>query len=179
MRNDESLSNFYTKLCDIANKSLALGEKIPETTLVRKIIRSLPDRFSSKVISLEEAKDIDSMKVEDLMGSLHVFEMTLKQRKKEKSIALKTVHEEEDSSEEDDENKLALLTKNSKKFFKNVGKSSKSGPPFLKTFKGKNPSTLKNSDFLIIKREFSTRNVKVLGISNPSVQTLGKRKIRP
>ena len=35
MHDDESLSNFYTKLCDIANESFALGEKIPETILVR------------------------------------------------------------------------------------------------------------------------------------------------
>ena len=82
MHDDESLSNFYTKLCDIANESFALGEKIPETILVRKIIRSLPDRFSSKVIAIEEAKDLDSMKVEDLMGSLRAFEMTLKQKEK-------------------------------------------------------------------------------------------------
>ena len=63
MHDDESLYDFYTKLCDITNESFALGEKIPETTLVRKIMRSLPDRFSSKVIDIEEAKDLDSMKV--------------------------------------------------------------------------------------------------------------------
>ena len=45
---DETLSDFYTKLCDIANESFALDEKISETTLVRKIMRSLPDRFSSR-----------------------------------------------------------------------------------------------------------------------------------
>ena len=78
MHDDESLSEFYTKLCDIANESFVLGEKIPETTLVRKIMRSLPDRFSSKVIAIEEAKDLDSMKVDDLMGSLRAFEMHLK-----------------------------------------------------------------------------------------------------
>ena len=83
MHDDESLSEFYTKLCDIANESFLLGEKILETTLVRKIIRSLPNKFSSKVIAIEEVKDLDSMKVYDLMGSLCVFKMTLsKERKK-------------------------------------------------------------------------------------------------
>ena len=52
------------------------------------------------------------MKVEDLMGSLRTFEMTLKQRKREKSISLKTVHEEEDSSKDDNDDELAMLTKN-------------------------------------------------------------------
>ena len=81
------------------------------------------------------------------MGSFRAFEMTVKQRKKEKSIALKTEHEEEDSSEEDNEDELALLTKNFKKFFKKVGKSSKSSSSFLNTFKGKISSTPKNSIF--------------------------------
>ena len=112
MHDDESISDFYIKLCDIANESFALGKKIPETTFIRKIMRSLPNRFSSKVIAIEEAKDLDSMKVEDLMGSLCAFEITLKQRKREKSIALKTMHEKEDSSEEGNEDELALLTKN-------------------------------------------------------------------
>ena len=86
-------------------------------------MRSLPDRFSSKVISIEEAKDLNSMKVEDLMGSLRAFEMTLKQRKSEKYIDLKTLHEEEDSSEEDNDDEHALLNKNFKIFLKKVDKS--------------------------------------------------------
>ena len=57
-------------------------------------------------------KYFDTIKVEDLMGSLRAFEIALKQRKKEKSIALKTVHEEEDSSEEDDDDEIALLKMN-------------------------------------------------------------------
>ena len=109
MHEGETLSDFYTKLYDIANELFVLGEKISKTTLVRKIMRSLPDRFSSKVIAVDEAKDFDSMKVEDLMGSLRAFEMTLKQRKREKSIALKTVQEEEASNKEDNDDKLCCL----------------------------------------------------------------------
>ena len=85
MHDDESLSDFYNKLYDIANESFAFCEKILETTLVRKIMRSLPDRFNSKVIAIEEAKNLDSMKVKNLMGSLHAYEMTLKHRKKRRN----------------------------------------------------------------------------------------------
>ena len=88
MHEDETLFDFYTKLCDITNESFSLGEKISKTTFVKKFMRSLLDRFSSKFIAIEEAKDLDSMKVKDLMGSFRAFEMTLKQRKREKSIAL-------------------------------------------------------------------------------------------
>ena len=57
------------------------------------------------------------------------------------------MHEEEHSSEEDDDDKLALLTKNYKKFLKKVGKSFKPGSSFPKMFKGKSPSSSKNSNF--------------------------------
>ena len=42
------------------------------------------------------------MSMDELMGSLKTFELNLTQRKREKSIALKTVQEAEDESEKDD-----------------------------------------------------------------------------
>ena len=155
MHKDETLSDFYTKLCDIAYESFALGEKICKTTLVRKILISLSDKFSYKVIAIEEAKVLDSMKVEDLMGSLRAFEMILKQRKREKFINLKIVQEEKDSNEEDNDDELVLLTKNFKKKLKKVGKSSKSSTSFPNTFKGKNSS--KTSDFSNNKKRIQYR----------------------
>ncbi|PON64392.1 hypothetical protein PanWU01x14_124610, partial [Parasponia andersonii] len=67
---NESLSQYYTKLSDIANESFALGEKIPKSVLVRKIVRTLPDHFQPKIVAIEESKNLDIMKVEDLMSSL-------------------------------------------------------------------------------------------------------------
>ena len=84
MFEDESLSEFYTKSCDICNKSFALGEKILESILTRKIIRSLPDRFQPKTTAIEEGTNLDTMKVEELMGSLRAFEMNMQHRKKKK-----------------------------------------------------------------------------------------------
>lgn len=45
MLEDESLSDFYAKLCDITNESFALGEKFSDVKIVQKIVISLPDRF--------------------------------------------------------------------------------------------------------------------------------------
>ena len=87
--------------------------------------------------------------------------MTLKQRKREKSIALKTMHEEKDSSEEDNDDELALLTKNFKKFLKKVDKSSKSGSSFPNTFRGKSSS--KNSYFLNNKKRIQCKECEGLG----------------
>ena len=57
MLESETLSQFYEKLCDIANEFFALGEKLDESVLVQKIVRVLPDRFDTKLLAMEEAKD--------------------------------------------------------------------------------------------------------------------------
>ena len=70
MREDETLSEYFTKLYDISNESFALGKRFSDTKMVRKIFRSLPDRFQPKLTAIEESKNLDLMKVEELMGSL-------------------------------------------------------------------------------------------------------------
>jgi hypothetical protein len=92
MNDDESIQDFHMKILDLANASGALGEKMAEEKLVRKIMRSLPKRFDMKVTAIEEAQDVKNMKVEELVGSLETFEMAIsdKSEKKNKDIALKT-----------------------------------------------------------------------------------------
>ena len=77
-------------ILEIANTSGALGEKMAEEKLVRKILRSLPKRFAMKVTAIEEAQDISKLKVDELIGSLQTFEMGITDNgdKKNKSIAL-------------------------------------------------------------------------------------------
>ena len=45
MEEDESFDEFYAKLKDIVNSAFNLGETIPESKIVRKVLRSLPKRF--------------------------------------------------------------------------------------------------------------------------------------
>ena len=59
--------------------------------MVRKILRSLLDRFRAKVTAIEESKDVDSLKIDELVGSLQTFEMMLVSPRKAKGIALKTI----------------------------------------------------------------------------------------
>ena len=44
---------------DIVNSAFSLGECIAESKIVRKILRSLPERFHAKITAIEEVKDID------------------------------------------------------------------------------------------------------------------------
>ncbi len=67
---DESIQDYHLNILDITNSFKSLGEKISDEKLVRKILRYLPQRFDMKVTAIEEAQDISSLKVDELIGSL-------------------------------------------------------------------------------------------------------------
>ena len=49
MDEDKTFDEFYAKLKDIVNYAFNLGEKILEPKIVRKILRSLLERFHAKI----------------------------------------------------------------------------------------------------------------------------------
>ena len=70
MSEDESFDSFYSKLNEVVVSKFNLGEKTEDSKIVRKILRSLPKSFRTKVTAIEERKDIDDIKVQKLIGSL-------------------------------------------------------------------------------------------------------------
>ena len=77
MEENETFDEFYAKLKDIVNSAFNLGECISESKIVRKILRSLPERFHAKITAIEEAKDIDQIPLTKLVGNLQTYEMGL------------------------------------------------------------------------------------------------------
>ena len=59
MEEDESFDEFYAKLKGIVNSAFNLGEIIPEPKIVRKVLKSLLERFHAKINAIEKSKDID------------------------------------------------------------------------------------------------------------------------
>ena len=53
MEEEESFDEFYAKLKDIVNLAFNLGKTIPEPKIVRKVLRSLPERFHAKITAIE------------------------------------------------------------------------------------------------------------------------------
>ena len=70
MDDDESFDEFYAKLKDIVNSVFNLGEQIPEPKIVRKILRSLLERFHAKITAIKESKDLDSIRLTELIVNL-------------------------------------------------------------------------------------------------------------
>jgi len=121
MQEDEPFNEFYTKISDLRNSMVSLEKKISDAKLIKKILRSLPDRFRIKVTSTEESKDLDAIKIEELW-SLQTYEFSLPPVKKAKYIALKIVKEKSrvSSNEDIDEDEgIAMIARNFKKLMKN------------------------------------------------------------
>lgn len=55
MKHDVSIHDFHMNVLKIENSSSALGEKMSEEKMVRKILKSLPKKFDMKATSIEEA----------------------------------------------------------------------------------------------------------------------------
>ena len=67
MKEDELFDEFYAKLKDIVNSAFNYKETIPEPKVVRKVLKSLPERFHVKIIAIEESKDIGKIPLTELL----------------------------------------------------------------------------------------------------------------
>ena len=124
MDEDESFDEFYAKLKDIVNLAFNLKEQILEPKIVRKIVRPLLERFHTKIIVIEESKDLDSIPLTKLIGNLQIYELGLARVGKSgkgKNMALKTKDDDNDESYNDKDTKLKpYITRQFKKFIKNA-----------------------------------------------------------
>ena len=124
MEEDESFDEFYAKLKDIVNSAFNVGETIPEPKIVRKVLRSLPERFHAKITTIEESKDIDQIPLTELVGNLQTYDLGLTRigkLGKGKSMALKAKSSDTDESSDNEDSKMkSYITRQFKKFVENA-----------------------------------------------------------
>ena len=109
MEEDESFDEFYTKLKDIVNSTFNLGEQIPEPKIVRKVLKSLLERFHTKIIAIEELKDINKIPLTELVGNLQTYVLDLTRigkGSKIKSMPLKAKSNETDESSDNEDSMM-------------------------------------------------------------------------
>ena len=120
MEEHESFDEFYAKLKDIVNSAFNLGEIIPEPKVVRRVLRSLPERFYAKITAIEESKDIDKIPLIELVGNLQTYELGLtriEKSSKSKSMTLKAKSNDTDKSSGDKDSKMKFyIIRQFKKF---------------------------------------------------------------
>ena len=124
MEEDKSFNEFYTILKDIVNSAFNFGETIREPKIVRKVLRSLPERFHAKITAIEESKDIDKIPLIKLVGNLQTYKLGLTRigkSGKNKSMTLKVKSSDTDESSDDEDSKMkSYITKQFKKYMKNA-----------------------------------------------------------
>ncbi|BAT78585.1 hypothetical protein VIGAN_02128300, partial [Vigna angularis var. angularis] len=56
------------------------GETTTNLMLIEKIMRSLPQKCDHIVVAIEESRDLEKLKVEELQSSLEAHEMRMSER---------------------------------------------------------------------------------------------------
>ena len=106
------------------NSTFNLGETILEPKIVRKVLKSLPERFHAKITGIEESKNIDKIPLIELVGNLQTYELRLtriSKSGKSKSMALKAKSSDTDESSNNEDSKMkSYITRQFKKFMKNA-----------------------------------------------------------
>jgi hypothetical protein len=58
MLKDETFGEFYTKISDLRNSMVSFEKSVSDLKFIRKILKSLPERFRINVITIEESNDL-------------------------------------------------------------------------------------------------------------------------
>ncbi|XP_073220132.1 uncharacterized protein [Cicer arietinum] len=80
MENNENVTDYFNRVQTITNQMKANGEVMTEVVIIEKILRTLTQRYDHIVVAIEESKDLDTMKLEDLQSSLEAHELRVKER---------------------------------------------------------------------------------------------------
>ncbi|WVZ90343.1 hypothetical protein U9M48_036652 [Paspalum notatum var. saurae] len=73
-RDGEKIDDFAVRINGIVGGLRELGEEIKDGRVVRKVLRVVPKKWKQVAVSIEMLLDLDTMKMEELVGRLRVAE---------------------------------------------------------------------------------------------------------
>ncbi|CAL9014253.1 unnamed protein product [Prunus brigantina] len=74
MNDVESLDDYLARFFEIVNNLKCLGEDVTEKRIVQKLLMSLSRRYKSIVSIIEETRDLDTIRVEEILASVKVYD---------------------------------------------------------------------------------------------------------
>ncbi|XP_047167837.1 pollen receptor-like kinase 6 [Vigna umbellata] len=66
MMEGDRVREYFDKVIAITNQMKGCGEVITDLMVIKKIMRSLPQKFNYIVVAIEESRELDKMKIEEL-----------------------------------------------------------------------------------------------------------------
>ncbi|KAK5802588.1 hypothetical protein PVK06_030194 [Gossypium arboreum] len=163
LKPDEDIKAMFNRFTIIINELKSYGKTYTNEKLVRKMLRSLLMSWDAKVIAIKEAKNIETLSLDELIDSFLILEMRLKGvnkgvekvEKKKVGIALMSTIEEVGSNEDvDEDQEMTMFGRRCKRFMRfNKGRN------FQKKERIKIEST-KEKDPVICYECKKSRNIK-------------------
>ncbi|WVZ08779.1 hypothetical protein V8G54_022125 [Vigna mungo] len=92
MEDGDKVSEFFIRVLIVANQMKTCGEKISDVMIMEKIMRLMPAAFDHIVVAIEESRDMEKLKIEELQSAFETYEMRRNGRKKRDDQALKIQH---------------------------------------------------------------------------------------
>ena len=90
IKSNESISEMFARLMQFINNLKAQGKEYFNSNLVRKVLRSLILVWHTKATMIEDSKNLSTISLNELIGSLMTYELNLKRNeddRKKKIIA--------------------------------------------------------------------------------------------
>ncbi|XP_019427166.1 PREDICTED: uncharacterized protein LOC109335487 [Lupinus angustifolius] len=87
MEMSERIAQFFNRIISLMKQMKACGEVIKDQTIIEKVLRTLTPSFDHIVVAIEESKNLEELKIEELQGSLEAHEQRLIERSTEKSTS--------------------------------------------------------------------------------------------
>lgn len=75
MSKDEHTNNYMLWVTEEVNGIKVIGGKLDEYEVAKKVLRSPPKSYRSKVSAIEERNDLDKYTMDQLYGAFITFEM--------------------------------------------------------------------------------------------------------
>ncbi|XP_017431714.1 uncharacterized protein LOC108339076 [Vigna angularis] len=87
MGTKETVIEYMGRIQNLINDMRACGKIVKDRKLIEKVLRTLTPQYDHIVITIEECKDLDSLKIEELQNSLVAHEQRLLERKNAEKAA--------------------------------------------------------------------------------------------
>ncbi|XP_039127023.1 uncharacterized protein LOC120263212 [Dioscorea cayenensis subsp. rotundata] len=98
MGDDEAVQDYISRVISVVNQVKALGHKLKESDVVSKVLRSLAPKFDWVAVAIEESKELATLSLDDLCGTLQAHEVRVNRTQRtyvktnEKALHVKSEH---------------------------------------------------------------------------------------